>query len=66
MLFRSTQGVTELIIAKQRNGPTGTVLLHFDANCTRFDNLSVGQEPDYTPAGDDVPIIGDELPSIPF
>ena len=30
----------ELIIAKQRNGPTGVVKLHFDAKFTRFENHS--------------------------
>ena len=29
-------GLTELIIAKQRNGPTGMVRIRFDAYCTRF------------------------------
>ena len=34
-----TKGTAEIIIAKQRNGPTGTVLTKFTASCTRFDNL---------------------------
>jgi replicative DNA helicase len=29
----------EVIIGKQRNGPTGTIKLSFRANCMRFDNL---------------------------
>ena len=30
----------EVIIAKQRNGPTGSVKLTFREKCTRFENLS--------------------------
>jgi replicative DNA helicase len=33
-------GVAEVIIAKQRNGPTGTVKLAFLKNLTRFENLA--------------------------
>src|SRR5690349_380696 len=33
------KNVTELIIAKQRNGPTGTVDLRFTPSSMRFDNL---------------------------
>jgi len=32
-------GVSEIIIAKQRNGPTGTVKLAFSKNITRFESL---------------------------
>jgi replicative DNA helicase len=30
----------EIIVAKQRNGPTGVVKLYFDSEFTRFENLS--------------------------
>jgi replicative DNA helicase len=34
------KGLAEVIIAKQRNGPTGTVKLAFQGQFTRFDNLA--------------------------
>lgn len=34
--------VAEVIIAKQRNGPTGTVKTYFQKNLTRFENLAMG------------------------
>jgi replicative DNA helicase len=37
-------GVAEVIVAKQRNGPTGTVRLAFQKPLTKFDNLSAGRE----------------------
>lgn len=40
------QGIAELIIAKQRNGPTGTVKVRFDKQWTRFDNLPDGEYED--------------------
>ncbi|CUT17902.1 MULTISPECIES: replicative DNA helicase [Candidatus Ichthyocystis] len=34
------KGVCEVIIGKQRNGPVGTVRLHFSGDITRFENLA--------------------------
>jgi replicative DNA helicase len=36
------QGVAELIVGKQRNGPTGVVRLAFIREYTRFENLALG------------------------
>ena len=38
----TAQGVAELIIGKQRNGPTGVVKLAFIREFTRFENLAAG------------------------
>jgi replicative DNA helicase len=38
--------IAELIVAKQRNGPTGTVRTRFDHAFTRFDNLADGEYDD--------------------
>jgi replicative DNA helicase len=43
------EGRAELIIAKQRNGPTGTIRLAFIKRSTRFENLAkdIGPPGDY-------------------
>jgi len=38
--------IAEVIIAKQRNGPTGTVKLLFDNKSTRFENLAAQADPE--------------------
>jgi replicative DNA helicase len=38
--MEQVHGRAEVIIGKQRHGPTGTVTLHFDAEVTRFSNLA--------------------------
>jgi len=40
-------GKAEVIIGKQRHGPTGTIELHFDAAVTRFANLDSAHRPSF-------------------
>jgi replicative DNA helicase len=47
--LEKAHGLSEIIIAKQRHGPVGTIQLRFDAESTRFDNFA---EPDRMPAFD--------------
>jgi replicative DNA helicase len=37
---KTTAGLAEVIVGKQRNGPTGVVTLHFNRAYTRFENYS--------------------------
>ena len=39
-LCESSYNTAEIIIAKQRHGPVGTIKTHFDSNFTKFSNLS--------------------------
>jgi replicative DNA helicase len=77
-LFDETieDNVAELLIAKHRNGPTGTVRLQFERQCGRFNNLSgrntpspaeVGfgpppRENNFEPPGSNRPSDADDLP----
>ncbi|MBI3797995.1 MAG: replicative DNA helicase [Deltaproteobacteria bacterium] len=46
------EGIAEVIIGKQRNGPTGTIRLAFRREYTRFDNLVEHMEPSSEVAGE--------------
>jgi replicative DNA helicase len=47
------KGVAEIIVAKQRNGPTDTVKLQFDRQYARFRSLSERGDAGYAPAAPD-------------
>jgi replicative DNA helicase len=43
----SLRGQAEIMLAKNRNGPTGNIKLRFTSEYTRFDNLSLREEPGF-------------------
>lgn len=45
---RSTQNIAEVIIGKQRNGPVGSVPLHFVKEYARFENLTSATYDEYS------------------
>ncbi len=63
--------LAELIVEKQRNGPTGTVKLHFEGRYARFDNWT-GREDDPSNVGqtfvgpDDSPVFSKGVSTEPF
>ena len=42
-------GLAEIIVGKQRHGPTDTIEMQYDANITRFANLARQEIPEDTP-----------------
>ena len=42
---RKPRDIAEVIIGKQRNGPIGTVKMHFEGQFTRFDDLERDEAP---------------------
>jgi len=57
------RGISEIIIAKQRNGPTGTATLSFIKELTRFENLQdipLEKEEEESVSSEEAPIILEE------
>jgi replicative DNA helicase len=47
--LEQTHALGEIIVAKQRHGPIGKIVLHFDPETTKFDNFADGE---HLPAAD--------------
>ncbi|MBI4125034.1 MAG: replicative DNA helicase, partial [Deltaproteobacteria bacterium] len=60
------QGKAEILVSKQRNGPTGKVNLAFLAKYTRFDNLAKGADEYLPPPGADAVYEGESDEAAPF
>ena len=50
-LPQEEEGIADIIIGKQRNGPTGVIKLAFLKQCTRFENLDANYEYQPMPEG---------------
>jgi replicative DNA helicase len=59
-------GIAELIVAKQRNGPTGTVKLRFDGKFARFQNYTERDAPPASAGFDPEPGWGEDPEEPPF
>lgn len=53
-------GIAELIVSKQRNGPTGTLKLQFEDRCARFHDLSEREAPPANAGFDPAPGVGED------
>lgn len=58
----STEGIAEVIVGKQRNGPVGDVKVKFIKDYARFENLDLNYSeiPESTQSGDDFEDYGDD------
>ena len=44
---RRLRSIAEIIVGKQRNGPTGTVLLHYFGEYTQFANIDTESQQEF-------------------